>query len=105
MFECSKLESLRDVSVNRIGDTLSYGFPQTVKTRYAPLDIPRSLASCSHADSRCPLQKQSTSTTVALTVGEIAYGHSNSMSQFAVTRNTTAKADNGRIPSTSQSGA
>ena len=26
----SKLESLRDVSVTRIGDTLSYGFPQTV---------------------------------------------------------------------------
>ena len=24
-----KLESLRDVSVTRIGDTLSYGFPQT----------------------------------------------------------------------------
>ena len=29
MFERSKLESLRDVSVTRIGDTLSYGFPQT----------------------------------------------------------------------------
>ena len=43
--------------------------------------------------------------TVALRPGEIAYGHSNSMSQFAGTRNTTAKADNGRIPSTSQSGA
>ena len=28
MFESSKLESLRDVSVTRIGDTLSYGFPQ-----------------------------------------------------------------------------
>ena len=31
MFDRSKLESLRDVSVTRIGDTLSYGFPQTVK--------------------------------------------------------------------------
>ena len=30
MFDRSKLESLRDVSVTRIGDTLSYGFPQTV---------------------------------------------------------------------------
>ena len=29
MFDRSKLESLRDVSVTRIGDTLSYGFPQT----------------------------------------------------------------------------
>ena len=29
MFERSKLELLRDVSVTRIGDTLSYGFPQT----------------------------------------------------------------------------
>ena len=28
-FERSKLESLRDVRVTRIGDTLSYGFPQT----------------------------------------------------------------------------
>ena len=30
MFERSKLESLRDVSVTRIGNTLSFGFPQTV---------------------------------------------------------------------------
>ena len=30
MFDRSKLESLRDVSATRIGDTLSYGFPQTV---------------------------------------------------------------------------
>ena len=30
MFDRSKLESLHDVSVTRIGDTLSYGFPQTV---------------------------------------------------------------------------
>ena len=30
MFNRSKLESLRDVSVTRIGDALSYGFPQTV---------------------------------------------------------------------------
>ena len=29
MFERSKLESLRDVGVTRIGDTLSYGFLQT----------------------------------------------------------------------------
>ena len=29
MFDRSKLESLCDVSVTRIGDTLSYGFPQT----------------------------------------------------------------------------
>ena len=29
MFELSKSESLRDVSITRIGDTLSYGFPQT----------------------------------------------------------------------------
>ena len=31
MFDRSKLESLRDVSVTRIGDALSYGFPQTVR--------------------------------------------------------------------------
>ena len=30
MFDRSKFESLRDVSVTRIGDILSYGFPQTV---------------------------------------------------------------------------
>ena len=30
MFERSKLESLRDVSLTRIGDTLFYGFSQTV---------------------------------------------------------------------------
>ena len=30
MFERSELESLRDVSVTRIGDTFSFGFPQTV---------------------------------------------------------------------------
>ena len=30
MFERSKLESLRDVSVTRIGGSLSYGFPQAV---------------------------------------------------------------------------
>ena len=30
MFECSKSQSLRDVSVTRIGDTLSYCCPQTV---------------------------------------------------------------------------
>ena len=30
MFDRSKLESLRDVSVTRIGDTLSYGFPEIV---------------------------------------------------------------------------
>ena len=30
MFVHSKSESLHDVSVTRIGDTLSYGFPQTV---------------------------------------------------------------------------
>ena len=30
IFKRSTLESLRDVSVTRIGDTLSYGFPQTV---------------------------------------------------------------------------
>ena len=30
MIDRSKLESLRDVSVTRIGDTLSHGFPQTV---------------------------------------------------------------------------
>ena len=29
MFDCSKSESLRDVNVTRIGDALSYGFPQT----------------------------------------------------------------------------
>ena len=29
MFERSKIESLRDVSITRIDDTLSYGFPQT----------------------------------------------------------------------------
>ena len=29
MFDRSKLESLRDVSVTRIGDTFSYGFPKT----------------------------------------------------------------------------
>ena len=29
MFDCSKSESLRDVSVTKIGDALSYGFPQT----------------------------------------------------------------------------
>ena len=29
MFDRSKLESLRDVSVTRIGNTLYYGFPQT----------------------------------------------------------------------------
>ena len=29
MFDRSKLESLRDVSVTRIGDTLSYDFIQT----------------------------------------------------------------------------
>ena len=38
MFERSKLESLRDVSVTRIGDTLSFGFPQAVWQN----------ASCSH---------------------------------------------------------
>ena len=27
MFECSKSESLRDVSVTRVGDTISYGYP------------------------------------------------------------------------------
>ena len=32
MFDRSKLESLRDVSVTRIGDTISYGFPQTEGT-------------------------------------------------------------------------
>ena len=30
MFDCSKSESLRDVSVTRIGDTLSHSSPQTV---------------------------------------------------------------------------
>ena len=35
MFERSKLESLRDVSVTRIGDTLSYGFPQTELWRWS----------------------------------------------------------------------
>ena len=30
MFDRSKLESLRDVSVTRISDAFSYGFPQTV---------------------------------------------------------------------------
>ena len=29
MFDRSKLELLRDVTVTRIGDALSYGFPQT----------------------------------------------------------------------------
>ena len=29
MFERLKIESLRDVGITRIGDTLSYGFPQT----------------------------------------------------------------------------
>ena len=29
MFDLSKLESLRDVNVTRIGDALSYDFPQT----------------------------------------------------------------------------
>ena len=29
MFDRSKLESLRDVNVTKIGDTLFYGFPQT----------------------------------------------------------------------------
>ena len=29
MFDRSKLESLRDVSVTSIGDTLSHGFPKT----------------------------------------------------------------------------
>ena len=33
MLDRSKLESLRDVSVTRIGDTLSCGFPQTEKIR------------------------------------------------------------------------
>ena len=32
-FELSKSESLRDVSVTRIGDTFSYGFPQTALSR------------------------------------------------------------------------
>ena len=31
MFKRSKLESKGDVSVTRIGDTLSHGFPQTVQ--------------------------------------------------------------------------
>ena len=30
IFDRSKLESLCDISITRIGDTLSYGFPQTV---------------------------------------------------------------------------
>ena len=34
MFDCSKLESLRDVSITRIDDTLSYGFPQTGLMRW-----------------------------------------------------------------------
>ena len=29
MFECSKSESLRDESVTRISDSVSYGFPKT----------------------------------------------------------------------------
>ena len=33
MFERSKLDLLRDVSITRIGDTLSYGFPRTVLNR------------------------------------------------------------------------
>ena len=33
MFDRSKLESLWDVNVTRIGDTLSNGFPQTVVVR------------------------------------------------------------------------
>ena len=39
MFERLKLESLRDVSVNRIGATLSYGFPQTVLIERYSLEL------------------------------------------------------------------
>ena len=35
VFEHLKSELLRDVSVSRIGNTLSYGFPQTVKSLQA----------------------------------------------------------------------
>ena len=35
MFGCSKSESLHDVSINRIGDTLSYGFPKTELESFA----------------------------------------------------------------------
>ena len=35
MFDRSKLESPRDVSVTRISDTLSYGFPQTELHNFA----------------------------------------------------------------------
>ena len=36
MFDRSKLESVCDISVTRIGDTLSYGFPQAVLTHLPP---------------------------------------------------------------------
>ena len=39
MFERSKSESLRDVSVTRIGDALSYGFPWTDFVNFSlPID-------------------------------------------------------------------
>ena len=39
MFECSKSESLHDVSMKRIGDTLSYGFPQTELESFALISL------------------------------------------------------------------
>ena len=40
MFDHSKLESLRDVNVTRISDTLSYGFSQTVTEIFSKSQIP-----------------------------------------------------------------
>ena len=65
MCDRSKLEPLRDVRVTRIGDTLSYGFPQTVKVQcyvithvhndygenpvfHFPLDILKQISFVSH---------------------------------------------------------
>ena len=39
MFDCSKLESLRDVNVTRISDTLSYSFTQTVTEIFSKSQI------------------------------------------------------------------
>ena len=39
MFDHSKLESLHDVNITRISDTLSYGFPQTVTEIFSESQI------------------------------------------------------------------
>ena len=39
MFDRSKLESLRDVSVTRISDTFSYGFPPNAYSQATPNQI------------------------------------------------------------------